>query len=59
VAALWLIAEVLFVVSVFYARAAFQLRHGNLDFRNTGQVARWPTFRRLVCGRTQHPRRWP
>jgi hypothetical protein len=39
VAALWLIAVVLFVVSVFYTRAAFQLWRGNLDFRNTEQVA--------------------
>jgi hypothetical protein len=39
VAALWLIAIILFVVSVFYSHAAFQLWHGNLDFRNTGQVA--------------------
>ncbi len=36
---LWLISVVLSVVSVFYARAALQLWHGNLDFRKTGQVA--------------------
>jgi cytochrome c biogenesis protein CcdA len=35
---LWLIGIVLIVVSAFYARAAFQLWQGNLDFRNPNKA---------------------
>jgi hypothetical protein len=38
VAALWLIGIVLIIVAAFYARAAFQLWQGNLDFRNPDNV---------------------